>query len=358
MDRRQFLQNLTVLSSSTVLPDFARADNETVTGTPRRSYPPLESASSIEDITWDIKFGVLAVGGAGGNILTENVHNLPYINRTIAIDTDLQTLQQVKADQKILLNMNEDNPNPPVTVLSIANMRAIAAAVRGLDIVFILAGMGGVTGTSISPIVAEMLNNHDIDALGVIIMPFEFEGKQRQQIARSGVDALRHHINGVFPISNEVFAQAAEKSSSTEPLLKHASLAFAQFYKCITDTSAKPGIVGIDFTDVRQFMSLQGDSAFGYGAAKGSHSVEMAVQQAIDHPLLAQHQLKSASGVLIAFELRDSIQDIHEISRGLTSLKAKLLPDTVIWWSAVLNPDLSNDYRVTIMLNGIQTDTA
>jgi cell division protein FtsZ len=132
-------------------------------------------------------------------------------------------------------------------------------------------------------------------------------------------------------------------------------LAFAQFYKCITDTSAKPGIIGIDFADVRNFMSLQGDSAYGYGVAKGSNSVEMAVQQAIDHPLLGQHKLTLASGVLICFELRYPTPDIHEIYRGFTFLKAKLLPETDIWWSAVLNPNISDDYRVTIMLNGIHT---
>jgi cell division protein FtsZ len=189
-------------------------------------------------------------------------------------------------------------------------------------------------------------------------MPFEFEGEQRQKIAASGIESLRHHINGVFPISNEAFAKAVDKSHPTEPLLKYASLAFAQFYKCITDTSAKPGIIGIDFADVRNFMYLQGDSAFGYGVAKGSNSVEMAVQQAIDHPLLAQHQLKSASGVLIGFELRYPIQNIHEIYRGFTVLRSQLLLGTDIWWSAVLNPDISDDYRITIMLNGIQTDTA
>jgi cell division protein FtsZ len=353
MDPHHDLQNNIATNLSTELPNFAFVNNKLSSEIPKGNLPPIESKKSAEDITLDIKFGVLAVGGAGGNILTKNATCLPYINRTIAIDSDPNALHHVIANKKILVSIDEDYTNTTDIALSVANIHEIIDAVSGLDIVFIVAGMGGITGTSSSPIIAEILRNHEIDVLGVAIMPFDFEGEQRQNIAISGVKTLRHQINGVFQISNEAFAKVADKSRPTEPLLKYASLAFAQFYKCITDASAKPGIIGIDFADVRNFIGLQGDSAFGYGAAKGSNSVEMAVQQAIDHPLLGQHKLKLTSGVLIAFELRYPIQDIHEIYRGFTFFRAQLQPDTDIWWSAVLNPDLSDDYRVTIMLSGI-----
>ncbi|BBP00338.1 hypothetical protein [Sulfuriferula nivalis] len=311
----------------------------------------------MDKSTWDTKFGVIAVGGAGSNVLTDNAKSLPYIHRTIAIDTDPTALHDAVADIKLLVGANQANQTIPNTTLSITNIHQIIDAVSDLDIVFIVAGMGGVTGTSISSNIAEILQNHNIAGLAVAIMPFNFEGEKHKEIALNGVKTLTPHVNGVFQISNETFANTADKNHRTVPLLKHASLAFAQFYQCIINTSEKPGIVGIDFADVASFMSNDGNTAFGYGSATGENSIETAIQRAIDHPLLTQRQLPLASSALIAFEINNQNHPIMPIiCHGFNVFRTQLPPDTVMFWCAIFNPEINHDFRVTIMLSGISDE--
>jgi cell division protein FtsZ len=213
-----------------------------------------------------------------------------------------------------------------------------------------VAGMGGAAGTEISQVVADVLRAQDILTLGATIIPF-YSKNQRQLIAHSGVGALSHRINTVFPISNEIFAQ---KSGNDGAAMNQSSLVFTQLYRSIMNTIAMPGIIGVDIADVHCLMQGEGHSAFGFGSASGIHGAESATRKAIAHPLLAQRRLKQASGILVAIEGNCQTLKMSRIHDIVTLINKQASPAAYTIFSAVVNPELDGDFRVSILAHGFR----
>lgn len=354
MNRRQFLQSLTAAGTNAILPTFALAYQGSSTETPKIAPPTIQFQNIFEEDAWDLpRIGILSVGGIGGTILSEQAKNFPYLSRTIAIDTNPFSLQGAIAEKKILVGDGANLPADINAAQFFANSarQEIANSVAGLDIVFIVAGMGGSTGTGVSPVVADVLRNQDILTLGATIMPFDFEG-QRLQIAHAGIRALSQRSNAVLPIFNETFAHVAGQDALIGSVMKQASITFTQLYRSILNTVAVTGIIGVDFADVRCLLQGEGHSAFGFGSASGINGAESATRQAIAHPLLAQCQLQMASGILVAIEGSSQALKMKRIGNIVDLIKKEASSTDHFICSAVVNPELDEDFRVSILAHG------
>lgn len=221
MERRNFLHNLGALGVGVMLPASMRNG---------------------------LRVGVVGVGGAGGNVLCDISKSIPNLCRSIAINTHAESLHRRNADRKILLS---DIPNEPIrsdafrrqfTQRSARSaISEITESVAGLDIVLLVAGMGGVTGTAISPIVAQVLCEQNIFTLGFPILPFDFEGKRRNEIARYGASELDRHVHSLFPIFNDTFAKAASESTTMSDIFNQVSLSIFRHYQSLLIFKAEIG---------------------------------------------------------------------------------------------------------------------
>lgn len=369
MDRRQVLQALNAIGVCTVLPAsaFSSGDSSLVT---HMAVPPLiedRAAVKVADTGWDLpKIGILSVGGIGGTYLPRQsnlAQSLPYLNRTIAIETSGIELSFMEADRKLLVGDGKTLLNPHAArLLAESAIHEIADAVAGLDMVLLVAGMGGNTGTGIAPIVAQVLRNQGILTLVFAVMPFDCEGQQRQQIAQAGIRELRHHVDALIPFFNNDIDPDVRKVRWLSPAAQQAPLTFIEVCRNIMNPVCRPGLVNIDFGDLRHIiLSQEGDCAFGFGSASGLNGAEVAARQAIEHPFLGQSRLQWASAVLVAIESRPHPQALllRESKNVTYSVRKLLSPQADIFYSVTVQPDGDNrldsgDFRVSILANGIQ----
>lgn len=214
MDRRHFLHAVNVFGVGTVMPTL-----------PCSEY----------------RVGIVAVGGAGGNVLNDLAGCLPRRCRTVAINTQSSSFHRLIADRRISIDgtpsqfvMSDDSRRLTVQRRAQSAVGEIADAVNGLNLVALVAGMGGVAGTEISPIAAQVLRHQNICTVGIPIMPFHFEGERRSDIAREGAAKLGRHVHSLIPISNETFAQAAGENASMADVFNQVSLAVLKHYQWVT----------------------------------------------------------------------------------------------------------------------------
>lgn len=299
MERRQLLHALNAIGACTVLPAsvfiggaaFAIEDSVTVEAT---------------EAAWEIpKIGILSVGGLGGTCLPSlgNLsQSLPYLSRTIAIETSGDELSFMEADRKVLVGDGKTVLNPHAAgLLAQSAIREIADAVAGLDMILLVAGMGGNTGTGIAPIVAQMLRQQGIFTLGFVIMPFDYESPQRQQIARAGVRDILPYVDALTPFFSNAVDPDVPFVRWFTSAVQQAPLAFDQLCRSIMNPVCRLGMVNIDFEDLRRtILSQAGDWAFGFGSASAVDGAEVAALTAIDHPVLGQDRLHlSAKSMLM-----------------------------------------------------------
>jgi len=357
MDRRKFLQALTVLGSSAALPSHALNNGNPQTAVPMATLASSKASHATQYPESDGEFpriGIVAVGGAGGAICNHLAASLPHLSRSIAIDTNPFALHRIKTDHKIQVGNDKRILTEPTIARSLVKQvsEEVTDAASGLDLVFILAGMGGATGCSISPIVAETLRKMNILTLGSAITPFDFEGPLRMQITLSGTRALSRSATTLLPISNEVLVQAMGENALLTSVLDLTQLTFEKLYRNITNAICNNGLLGIDFEDVRVVLNEGGHAAFGFRSASGINCAEAATRRAITSPLLDYDQLLSASGLLVAVEgSRNSIklrqlESVINIIKQYASAKAHLL------LSATYS-DLADDFTVSILATGL-----
>lgn len=229
----------------------------------------------------------------------------------------------------------------------------IAEAVAELDIAFIVAGMGGVAGTSIAPAVAKILRERPVITIGAAVTPFIFEGQRRQRIALAGTHALCRIMNVVFPISNELLAQSAR-----EGLLPSSSMAmFQRLYRGAILPMTEPGLVNLDAESIRFITSQNEHAAMGYGSACGADADVTAARQAIAHPLLGERRLSSASSILFSVEgppaALAKLGAVCRIIKTIRNTIGDVDHEQIIFCGAIRNETLVDEFRVTILAGGI-----
>jgi cell division protein FtsZ len=301
---------------------------------------------------------VVGVGGGGGNavehMMLQKIEGVEFI----CANTDAQALKNSSAHTVIQLGETITRglgagANPEIGRRSAEEDRErIKAAISGADMVFITAGMGGGTGTGAAPIVAQIAKELGILTVAVTTKPFSFEGKVRMQVAESGIANLSQHVDSLITIPNNKLLSVLGKNVSLVSAFKAANDVLRGAVQGIAELITRPGLINVDFADVRTVMSEMGMAMMGTGAASGDNRARFAAEAAISSPLLEDVDLHGARGVLVNITagLDMSIGEFEEVGdaiKSITSDSATVVVGTVI------DPELRDEIRVTVIVTGL-----
>lgn len=303
------------------------------------------------------KIKVIGVGGAGSNAVSRMASCKIQGVDLAVINCDAQDLQKVKAHQKLRIGRNLTKGlgagmNPEVGRLAAEeNKEEIIQLIRGANMVFVTAGLGGGTGTGAAPVVAEAAKSLGALVVAVVTLPFSFEGSYRSQLAKKGLEVLKEKVDTLLVISNDKILSQIDKNTTLLSAFWACDEALRQAVQGITDLIILPGIVNVDFSDVRTIMQDSGPAFFGYGQAKGENRVETAANSAINSPLL-DFSIKGAKGILFNVSGGDnlSLNDIDEAAKIITKTadsRAKVI------FGAVRDSRLQKDeIKITVIATG------
>lgn len=304
---------------------------------------------------------VVGVGGAGGNVINNMIASSITSVDYVAVNTDMQVLETSMATHKLQIGKNITRglgagSKPEVGKQSALEDRdAIAEHIAGADMVFITAGMGGGTGTGAAPVVAEIAREQGSLVVAVVTRPFFYEGGIRKRNAAEGIDELQKYVATLIVIPNDRIGLVAERGT---PLLESFSIAnnvLRNAVKGITDLILVPGLINLDFADVKTVMETAGRSVIGMGVGKGERAAHDAAKRAILNPLLENTSIDGASGVLINITggLELSLDDVHEATGPIFDAADE---GANIIMGAVIDPDLKDEVRVTIIATGFEDE--
>jgi len=300
---------------------------------------------------------VVGVGGAGGNAVNGMIQgNLTGVD-FVAINTDAQALDSNKAENKIQIGRDLTKglgagADPDTGKKAIEEDRErVTETLRDTDMVFITAGMGGGTGTGASPTVAQLAKENGALTVGIVTKPFEFEGKKRMQRALEGIQQLQDCVDTLIIIPNQRLLSIVSKETSIRDAFAVADEVLYQATKGISDLITYPGIVNLDFADVRRIMYEKGNALMGTGAATGENKAVEAATQAISSPLLEEVSINGALGVLI------NICGGKELSLFDATEASSVISDTVgddaeVIFGAVIDENMHDEIRVTVIATG------
>ena len=300
---------------------------------------------------------VVGVGGGGTNAVNRMIDAGLSGVEFIAANTDAQALQMTDADLKLHIGANLTKglgagANPQIGQGAAAESRDdIKEALKGADMVFVTAGEGGGTGTGAAPVIAEIAKN-EIGALtvGVVTRPFAFEGSQRSRQAQEGIDRLREMVDTLIVIPNEKLLAMVERRTSILDAFREADNVLRQGVQGITDLITIPGLINLDFADVRTIMADAGSALMGIGTANGESRASEAAKQAISSPLL-EESVEGATGILLnitggrelgLFEVNEAAELIHSAADSNSN----------IIFGAVIDEAMGDDIRVTVIATG------
>ncbi len=304
---------------------------------------------------------VVGVGGAGGNVINNMIASSITSVDYVAVNTDLQVLETSMATYKLQIGKNITRglgagSKPDVGKQSALEDRdVITEYIAGADMVFITAGMGGGTGTGAAPVVAEIARDQGSLTVAVVTRPFFYEGGIRKRNAAEGIDELQKYVDTLIVIPNDRIGLVAEKGT---PLLESFSIAnnvLRNAVKGITDLILVPGLINLDFADVKTVMETAGRSVIGMGVGRGESAAHDAAKRAILNPLLENTSIDGASGVLINITggLELSLDDVHEATGPIFDSAEE---GANIIMGAVIDPDLKDEVRVTIIATGFEDE--
>jgi len=298
---------------------------------------------------------VIGVGGGGGNavdhMVRSNVDGVDFV----CANTDAQALRHSSASTVIQLGKNGlgAGANPEVGREAALEERGrIAELLQGADMVFVTAGMGGGTGTGAAPVVAEIAKELGILTVAVVTKPFPFEGKRRMKAAEDGITALREHVDSLITIPNEKLEAVLGHEVTLLEAFDAANNVLQNAVCGIADIIIKPGMINVDFADVRTVMSEMGLAMMGTGLARGENRAEEAARMAISSPLLEDVDLAGARGILINITANESLS-LGEFNRVGDVINELVDEDAQVIVGTSVNPDMSEDLSVTVVATGI-----
>ena len=300
---------------------------------------------------------VVGVGGGGTNAVNRMVDAGLSGVEFIAVNTDAQALLMCDADVKIHIGSEATRglgagADPVIGQAAAQESRdELKDALKGSDMVFITAGEGGGTGTGGAPIVAE-LAKEELGALtvGVVTRPFSFEGRRRAEVASLGVEELRDHVDTLIVIENARLLQVVEKQTSIVDAFRMADDVLRQGVQGITDLITIPGLVNLDFADVRTIMSEAGSALMGIGTASGESRATVAARQAVSSPLL-ESSIEGATGILLNVSGGPNI-GLFEVNEAAEVVTSAADQNANVIFGAVIDESLADEVRVTVIATG------
>lgn len=307
------------------------------------------------------KIKVVGVGGAGGNALNRMIEDQLLGVEFVAVNTDAQDLDNNQAEVKIQIGKSvtkglgagadEDQGRQAVE----EDHDAIQAALKGADMVFITAGMGGGTGTGAAPNIARIAKRLGCLTIGIVTRPFMFEGRHRANRASIGIEELRRHCDTTLVIPNETLLRITDPGTTFTDALKFADSILHQATRGISDLINVHGIINLDFADVKTVMMDMGDAVLGTGVGHGEERAILAAQQAISSPLLDSCNIGGARGLLVNVT-GDAKMTLHEVHDAASIINEEAGEDANVIFGAVIDDRLTDEFRVTVIATGFNRE--
>lgn len=307
-----------------------------------------------------VQIKVVGVGGGGGNAVNRMVRSGVQGVEFVSINTDHQALYLSQATQKIQIGEKLTHgmgagANPEKGQRAAEESREeITAALKGTDMVFITAGMGGGTGTGAAPVVAEIARDLGILTVGIVTKPFSFEGRRRMEQAEAGIANLREHVDSLVVIPNERLKMASEQRITLANAFEVADDVLRQGVQSISQLIKVPGLVNLDFADVTAIMKDAGYAHMGIGRAGGKDKATAAAEAAIASPLL-ETTIDGARGVIINITSSADI-DLEDVELASSMISRAAHPDATIIWGAAFDETMEDEINVTVIATGFVAD--
>ncbi len=301
---------------------------------------------------------VIGVGGGGGNavnhMVASNIEGVEFI----CANTDSQALRDITARTVLQLGSNLTKglgagTNPEIGRKAAEEDRErITEVLQGTDMVFITTGMGGGTGTGAAPVIAQIAKEMGILTVAVVTRPFPFEGRRRLQIADEGIRALAEHVDSLITIPNEKLLTILGKDASLLSAFAKADDVLAGAVRGISDIIKRPGMINVDFADVKTVMSEMGMAMMGTGSATGSNRAREATEEAVRNPLLADVVLNGARGILVNITAGPDLS-LGEYEEVGSIIEAFACDEAMVKVGTVIDPDMRDELHVTVVVTGL-----
>ena len=307
-----------------------------------------------------VQIKVIGVGGGGGNAVNRMVQNEIQSVEFITVNTDKQAINRSRATHKIVIGEKITHGQGAGSMPEVGRKSAdesrdeITAALKGSEMVFITAGMGGGTGTGAAPIIAQIAKEMGILTVGIVTKPFAFEGKKRMAQAEEGIAALREHVDSLVVIPNERLKYASEERITLQNAFAIADDVLRQGVQSISDLILVPGFVNLDFADVKSVMKDAGYAHMGVGRASGKDKAIHAANMAISSPLL-ETSISGAHGVIINVTSSPDI-GLDEVEQASTMIAEAAHDGANIIWGVAFDENMQDEMMVTVIATGFDTN--
>ncbi len=314
----------------------------------------------VEATTGAAVIKVIGVGGGGCNAINNMIENPIYGVEYISANTDSQSLSNSQAATKIQLGASLTRglgagANPEVgRDAALEDREAISKAISGANMLFITTGMGGGTGTGAAPVIAEIAKEMGILTVAVVTRPFKHEGK-RAQIAQQGIDLLKQQVDSLIVVPNDKLLSALGKGVTVKAAFRAANNVLRNGVAGISEIITSPGLINLDFADVKNMMSITGMAMMGIGESKGSDRARVAVEQAISSPLLDDVSLSGARGVLVNITTAPDSFILDEYEEIMAVVNNYAAPDAELKFGTAEDESMPEDaIRITIIATGLR----
>ena len=301
---------------------------------------------------------VLGVGGAGGNAINKMIDCGLQGVEFVAVNTDAQDLIHSKAKAKIQIGLNLTKGLGAGSKIDIGQAAAdeslneIVNCLQGANMVFITAGMGGGTGTGSAHVIARAAKELNILTVGVVTLPFSYEGPSRMRRAQQGLEELRKHVDTIIVVPNQNLFKIANEQTTFEESFDLSNDVLLQGVQSITDLMVRPGLVNLDFADVETVMSSMGKAMMGTGEAEGENRATKAAEQAINNPLIDDYSLKGAKGLLINITGGKDLT-LFEVDEAVNKIRSEVDPDAEFIKGCITDHTLEGKIRISIVATSL-----
>jgi len=317
----------------------------------------------IEKVAPNAIIKVIGIGGGGGNAVAHMVNSSVEGVEFICANTDSQAIKNSGAKLQLQLGGNVTKglgagANPEVgRQAALEDRERIVEALEGADMVFITAGMGGGTGTGAAPVVAQLAKEMGILTVAVVTKPFPFEGRRRMQVALKGIEELSQHCDSLITVPNEKLITVLGREATMVQAFRAANDVLLGAVQGIADLIVRPGLINVDFADVRTVMSEMGMAMMGTGTARGETRAMDAADAAVSNPLLEDINLNGACGVLVNITAGPdfTMREFDEIGRTIEEFASE---DATVVIGTSLDPDMQDEVRVTVVATGLNRGAA
>ncbi|QUT04454.1 cell division protein FtsZ [Sphingobium phenoxybenzoativorans] len=309
------------------------------------------------------RIAVIGVGGAGGNAIANMIAAAVEGVDFIVANTDAQALNASPAERRIQLGPHITEglgagSRPEIgRAAAEETISTVDEALQGAHMCFIAAGMGGGTGTGAAPVIAKAAREKGILTVGVVTKPFTFEGSRRARSAEAGIEELQKHVDTLIVIPNQNLFLIANPNTTFKEAFQMADEVLQQGVRGITDLMVMPGLINLDFADVRSVMSEMGKAMMGTGEAEGDGRALQAAEKAIANPLLDGVSMRGAKGVIVSITGGEDMR-LMEVDEAANHIRELVDPDANIIWGSAFNDDLNGKIRVSVVATGIDNEAS